>query len=66
MKKRTIKILIAMILFLVSLLIPFPNIWVHNSIYFVSYVIVGFEIVWKAIRNILRGKGSSYAILSNW
>ncbi len=56
MKKRTIKILIAMILFLVSLLIPFPNIWVHNSIYFVSYVIVGFEIVWKAIRNILRGK----------
>ncbi len=56
MKKRTIKIVIAMILFLASLLIPFPNIWIHNSIYLVSYVIVGFEIVWKAIRNILRGK----------
>ena len=56
MKRRTIKILIAMILFLSSLLIPFSNIRIHNGIYLVSYVIVGSEIVWKAIRNILRGK----------
>lgn len=56
MKKRAIKILIAMTLFLISMLIPFENVWIHNSFYILSYLIVGLEIVWKAIRNILRGK----------
>ncbi len=30
--------------------------WINNILYFVSYLIVGFDIVWKAFRNILRGK----------
>lgn len=56
MKKRTIQILIALILFAISLLIPFKNVWINNIIYILSYTIVGLEIVWKAFRNILRRK----------
>lgn len=56
MKKRTIQIVIAFLLFIISLLIPFQNVWINNIIYIFSYLVVGAEIVWKAIRNILRGK----------
>ena len=56
MKKRVIQVIIALILFLVALCIPFTNEWINNGIYIVSYIIVGLPIVWKAIRNILRGK----------
>lgn len=56
MKKKGIQILISFILFIISLLISFPNVWINNIIYIFSYLIVGAEIVWKAIRNILRGK----------
>ena len=56
MKKRTIKIIIAFILFLIALCIPFPKEWMKKGIYIVSYCIVGLDIVWKAVRNITRGK----------
>lgn len=56
MKKRTIKIVISLILFVISLSIAFSSIWLNNSIYIISYLIVGLEIVKKAIRNIIRGK----------
>ena len=56
MKKKGIKIIISLILFLVALIIDFNNILINNCIYIVSYIIVGFEIVRKAFRNIFRGK----------
>ena len=56
MKKRAIKIIIAFILFILALVIPFENIWINRGIYIISYVIAGYEIVLKAIRNIFRGK----------
>ena len=56
MKKRLIKILISFILLLIALIIKFDNEWINNTIYIVSYTIVGIEIVKKAIRNIIRGK----------
>lgn len=56
MKKRTIKIVIALMLFIISLCIPFHHKWINNSIYIISYLIVGLEIVKKAIKNIMRGK----------
>ena len=34
----------------------FPNIWINRIIYILSYLIVGFEILKKAVRNIKRGK----------
>lgn len=56
MKKKARKIIIALVLFLIALLIPFPYEWINNVIFIVSYLIVGLEIVLKAIRNITRGK----------
>ena len=56
MKKRRIKIITAFILFLMALIINFNNEWINNTIYILSYMIVGLDIVKKAIRNIIRGK----------
>ncbi len=56
MKKKGIKIIIALVLFLMALIINFNNEWINNTIYIISYIIVGLEIVRKAIRNITRGK----------
>ena len=56
MKKKARKIIIALVLFLIALLIPFPYEWINSVIFIVSYLIVGLEIVLKAIRNITRGK----------
>ena len=56
MKKDLIKIIISFILFVIALVVPFQNIWVNKIIYVISYLIVGLEIILKAIRNIIRGK----------
>lgn len=56
MKKRRNKIIIAFILFVTAIVVKFPNEWINNLIYILSYLIVGTDIVKKAIRNILRGK----------
>ena len=56
MKKKGIKILIAFILFLFATIIKFENEWINNIIYIIAYIIVGLEIIKKAIRNITRGK----------
>ncbi len=56
MKKKGIKIIIAAVLFFIALIINFGNEWINNTIYIIAYIIVGFEIVRKAIRNITRGK----------
>ena len=56
MKKRTLKIILATILFIIALLVPFQQEWIKNIIFIISYIIVGFEIIKKAVRNIFRGK----------
>lgn len=56
MKKRLIQVIIALLLFIVAFTIKVKNVWIHNAIYIISYIIVGFPIVWKAIRNIFKGK----------
>ena len=56
MNKERIKVIISLVLFIFSLLVKFENIWINNIIYIISYIIVGGEVVFKAIRNILRGK----------
>lgn len=55
MKKDVIKIVIAFLLFMVSLFVSFGNIWINRTIYIISYLLVGAEIVWKAFQNILKG-----------
>lgn len=56
MKKTTTKIIIAFILFVIALTMNFPNEWINKVIYIISYAIIGLEIVWKAIKNIIKGK----------
>ena len=56
MNKKVIKIIVALILFIIALVLNFNNELVNNIIYIISYIIVGFEIVKKAIKNIIRGK----------
>ena len=56
MKKNLIKIIVAFILFIFSLIIKFENEWINKGIFIISYIIVGFEIIRKALRNIIRGK----------
>ena len=56
MKKKRNKIIIAFILFLVAFIIPFENESVNKGIFIISYIIAGWDIVKKAIRNIFRGK----------
>lgn len=56
MKKRLRKILISAILYLFSIFIKFENVWINNILFLTSYIIVGYEILRKAVRNIFRGK----------
>lgn len=56
MKKKRNKIIIALILFLVAIIINFNNELINDLMFVISYIIVGYEILKKAIRNIKRGK----------
>ena len=56
MKKDLIKIIIASILFIFSLAVKYENEWINNAIFIISYIIVGLEIIIKAVRNIIKGK----------
>lgn len=56
MKKRAIKIIIAFILFILAVVISFPSILINKILFLISYLIVGLNILKKAIRNIFRGK----------
>lgn len=56
MKKSLIQIIISAILFAIGLLVPFSNEWITKGIYIVAYLIVGLEIVTKAVKNIFKGE----------
>ena len=56
MKKKAVKIVVALILYLFAMLVKFENAWINNAIFLVSYFIVGWDILRKAMRNIIRGK----------
>ncbi len=69
MRKKGIKIIISAVLFFIALVVPFKELvhisafnvpynaeYINNGIFILAYIIVGLEIVRKAIRNISRGK----------
>ena len=56
MKKNLIQIIISAILFAIGLLVPFSNGWITKGIYIGAYLIVGLEIILKAIKNIFKGE----------
>lgn len=56
MQKRLIQIITTLILFVIALVINFNHILINNIIFIISYIIVGYSVILKAIKNILRGK----------
>ena len=56
MKRQLIKILISFLLVVISLLFKFDGELYNNIIYIIAYIIVGYDIVLKAVKNIFRGK----------
>ena len=56
MKKRAIKILIALIIYIIAIAGNFGNVWIKDTLFIISYLIVGLSILKKAVRNIFRGK----------
>ena len=55
-KKRLIRIIFGGILLLVAVLIDTPMEWINIVLFLASYILVGGDIVLKAIRNITKGK----------
>ena len=59
-KKKLIKIIVAIIFYVIAIIVNkleiLNNIYFGNVLFLISYIIVGFEILKKAFRNILRGK----------
>ena len=56
MKKRIIKIIVALMIFLIALIFKFDNNLINNILFIVSYLIVGIEILFEATKNITKGK----------
>ena len=56
MKKRAIKILVALIIYIIAIAGNFGNVWIKDTLFIISYLIVGLSILKKAVRNIFRGK----------
>ena len=56
MINKLIRIIISFFLVLLLLLINFDNNLINIILYVIAYIIVGYDIMLKAIRNIIRGK----------
>ena len=56
MKKRLWRIIIGAIFFIVALIINIDINWISPVLFLVSYIIVGGDVVLRALRNIVRGK----------
>ena len=56
MSKQLIKIIISLLLVVISLLLKFDTELYSNILYVIAYIIVGYDIVLKAVRNIFKGK----------
>ena len=56
MKKKLIRIIISFILLVIAFILKLDNTIINNILFIISYLIVGYDIILKAIRNITRGK----------
>lgn len=56
MKKQLIKIITSLILFCLAITVNLKSEWINNTIFFISYIIVGLEVLKEAIEHILKGK----------
>ena len=56
MKTKALRIVIALVLFVIALTVNFSNEFINDVIFIVSYLIVGLEILKEAIENIFKGE----------
>lgn len=56
MNRQLIKIIISLLLVVISLLLKLDAELYNNILYVIAYIIVGYDIVLKAVRNIFKGK----------
>lgn len=55
-KKKLIRIIISFILLVIAFILKLDNTIINNILFIISYLIVGYDIILKALRNITRGK----------
>ena len=56
MKKKLIRIIISFILLVLAFILKLDNVIINDNLFIISYLIVGYDIILKALRNITRGK----------
>ena len=56
MKKKLIRIIISFILLISAFILKLDNAIINDILFIISYLIVGYDIILKALRNITRGK----------
>jgi len=56
MKKKLIRIIISFILLVLAFILKLDNVIIIDILFIISYLIVGYDIILKALRNITRGK----------
>ena len=56
MNRQLIRIIVSLLLVIISFLFKFNTEIYNNIIYVIAYIIVGYNIVLKAVRNIFKGK----------
>lgn len=54
-KSMMVRLVLALVLLLCAKLVPMP-LWLSLSLYIVSYLGAGYDVLWRAFRNIFRGK----------
>ena len=54
--EKLIRIIISLLLVVISFFLKFDAKILNNLFYLLAYIIVGYDIILKAVRNILKGK----------
>lgn len=54
-KKMLIRILVSAVLFAVVMLVPFKG-WIRLAAFLVPFGVIGWDVLWRAVRNILHGQ----------
>ena len=55
-QSEKVRVIISFILFLIALTYRFDNVWINNTLYIISYLLVGLEVLKNACLNIIKGK----------
>ena len=55
-QSEKVRVIISFILFFIVLTYRFDNVWINNTLYIISYLLVGLEVLKNACLNIIKGK----------